>query len=399
MFSGLSHLACSTCDKTYGTEFRRQMCECGSPLFVQYDMDSLKREWTRDQLAERKQGMWRYHELLPVTHPDYMISMNEVMTPLITLPNISQDMDVPLLLVKDESVLPTGTFKARGASVGISRAKQLGVKEIALATNGNAGAAWAAYAVRAGMKSLIAMPTSAPRVPYLETCYTGADVRLLEGTIAEAGIFVADYVLQTGAYEVSTFKEPYRLEGKKTIGFELAEQLSWKVPDVIVFPTGGGAGVVGIYKALVELQSLGWIEEGRFPKMVVIQAEGCAPLVRAYDSGEKVSTYYENAQTIAYGMRVPKSLADAHILSIIAKTQGIAYAVSDADIRKERQNILRLDGFHACPEGAAALAGVRKLREIGFIKESERVISINTGSGLKYVDQIDCAVQKAQEKI
>ncbi len=389
MFSGLSHLACSKCERSYDANTRRQMCECGAPLFVRYELDVVRKHLDRSKLSQRPQSFWRYHELLPVTDPQSIVSLNEVMTPLIRLPQTARAMDVPNLYVKDESVLPTGTFKARGASVGISRAKELGVKEITLSTNGNAGAAWATYATRAGIKAMIAMPKSAPKVPYVECCYAGADTRLMDGTIAEAGIYVADYAKRVGAYEISTFKEPYRLEGKKTIGFEIAEQFSWSVPDVIVFPTGGGAGVIGIYKALLELQSLGFIE-ARLPRIAIIQSAGCAPLVRAFEANQQESTYFENAQTLAYGMRVPKALADFLILDVVRKTQGIAYAVTDDEIRAERQNVIQKDGFHACPEGAAALAGVRKLREIGFIKDLDHVVSMNTGSGLKYIDQIDC---------
>ncbi|PWI57910.1 threonine synthase [Sulfoacidibacillus thermotolerans] len=396
MFSGLSHLACSKCAKTYEARTRRQMCDCGAPLFARYHLDELRGKFKKTTISQRPQNLWRYHELLPVTNERAIISMSEVMTPLIALPKTAQALDLPNLWVKDESVLPTGTFKARGASVGISRAHELGITEIALPTNGNAGAAWAAYAARSGLKSVIALPKTAPRIPYLECCYAGAKVEVVEGTIAQAGILIAEYVKRTNAYEVSTFKEPYRLEGKKTIGFEIAEQFNWSVPDVIVYPTGGGAGVVGIYKAFIELQALGFIEQ-RLPRMAIIQATGCAPLVRAFEQGQRESRYFEDAQTIAYGMRVPKALADEIILEIIRETRGIACAVTDEEIRDERARILQVDGFHACPEGAAALAGVRKLRELNFIKDSDRVVSINTGSGLKYMEQVEWA-QRIGEK-
>lgn len=392
-FSYLSHLSCPRCGATHSTEAVQQVCTCGSPLVAEYDLQAAARAVSKMTLENRPQRLWRYHEWLPVSDPQYIVSLQEMVTPLVTLPATSRSMDVSGLIVKDESALPSGTFKARGATVGISRAKELGVTALALPTNGNAGAAWALYAARAGIQATIIMPDTAPMTPRKECSVAGANLYVTEGTIADAGRIVSRACKQHGWYDVSTLKEPYRLEGKKTMGYEIAEQFGWTLPDVIVYPTGGGAGVIGIYKAFAELQAMGWVE-GPLPRMAVVQAENCAPLVVAHEAGAKTSEPWDHASTIAFGMRVPKALGDFLILDIIKRSHGTAITVTDEEIIQERAQVVQHDGFHICPEGAAALAGVRRLRQSGFLRDQDRVLVMNTGSGLKYVDQIaDAAIR------
>ena len=387
-FSGLFQLRCSRCSACYDAQELIQMCDCGAPLFADYDWDLLRRELTKGDLRERPQSLWRYHELLPVMSEQAIVTLRESMTPIIPLVTTGRAMGMQHLAVKDESILPTGTFKARGAAVGVSRARELGVRSLIIPTNGNAGSAWAAYAARAGLRTIVTMPDDAPMVARKECLLAGADVRVVAGTIADAGMLASQLYGAGGIdYDASTLKEPYRLEGKKTMGFEIAEQFAWSVPDVIVYPTGGGAGLIGIDKALRELRELGWLDE-KTPRMVVVQAQGCSPLVRAFDQGAKESEFFDHADTIAFGMRVPKAIGDFLILDIVRRSGGTMIAVNDEEISAERQNVMKLDGLHVCPEGAAALAGVRKLREAGWLRETDTVLSMNTGSGLKYMDQV-----------
>jgi len=364
------------------------MCDCGAPLLADYDWDLLRAKLTKEDIRNRPQSLWRYHELLPVMSEQSVVTLRETMTPIIPLVATGRTMGMQQLAVKDESILPTGTFKARGAAVGVSRARELGVRSLIIPTNGNAGAAWAVYAARAGLRAIVTVPEDAPMITRKECLLAGADVRVVAGTIADAGMLAAQLYGAGGIdYDASTLKEPYRLEGKKTMGFEIAEQFGWSVPDVIVYPTGGGAGVIGIDKALRELRKLGWIGE-KTPRMVVVQAQGCSPLVRAFDQGAKESEFFDHADTIAFGMRVPKAIGDFLILDIVRRSGGTMIAVSDEEISRERQSVMKLDGLHVCPEGAAALAGVRKLREMGWLRETDTVLSMNTGSGLKYMDQV-----------
>ncbi len=387
VFSCLSHLQCTRCNRTFAVDERIQTCSCGAPLLARYDLQQASRHLTKAHLRERPCTLWRYHELLPVRDPHFVVSMNESMTPLIPLHATGRHMDVPHLILKDEGALPSGTFKARGASVGVSKAMELGESSLAITTNGNAGAAWSLYAARAGIHISVVMPIDAPVTSRKECALAGADLSVIHGTIADGGQLVQRLVAQSGGYDVSTLKEPYRLEGKKTMGFEIAEQFDWSAPDVIVYPTGGGAGVIGIYKAFRELQELGWIGS-RLPRLVVVQAEGCAPLVRAFQKGEHTSTPWKNPETIAFGLRVPKALGDFLILDALYQTAGTAVSVGDGEIVRERGEVARRDGVHVCPEGAAALAGVRRLRQQGWIGDNETVLVMNTGSGLKYVDQL-----------
>jgi threonine synthase len=306
------------------------------------------------------------------------------MTPILALPRSSARYGVELLL-KDEALLPTGSFKARGAAVGISRARELGIREFALPTNGNAGGAWAAYGARAGMRAHVVMPRGAPRVNRLETIMTGADVALVDGTIADAGKLVVQGVREHGWFDASTLKEPYRVEGKKTIGFELAEQLAWSVPDVIVYPTGGGVGLIGIDKALREFAAIGLIGPA-MPRFVAVQSSGCAPIVAAFERGDHESTFWPDAKTIAFGINVPKPLGDALILRALRETGGTAIAIDDAQILEKQRELSSDEGIFVCPEGGATLAAVAALCASGWIAPRERVLLINTGAGVKYPD-------------
>jgi len=385
-FSYLHHLVCSSCQMKYPIDDVIETCRCGAPLLAEYNYDSLNQRLTKKSLQDRPQTLWRYHEMLPVLDPENVVSLDEHMTGLLPMNRFGTRHGLSNLVVKNEGTLPSGTFKARGSAVGISKAKELGVKGIAIPTNGNAGAAWALYAARAGMPAIVVMPELAPRVPMTECQVSGADVFLIDGTIRDAGTAVSQMVKKNQFYNVSTFNEPYRLEGKKTMGLEIAEQFQWSLPDVIVYPTGGGAGIIGIYKAFRELRELGWIE-GPLPRLVVVQSVGCSPLVRAFHNKERTTVEWDNPETVAFGMRVPKPLGDFMILDYLYETNGTALTVTDAEILKAQNQVVRLEGLHVCPEGAAALAGIAKLREQDWVHADERVLVINTGSGLKYIDE------------
>ena len=331
--------------------------------------------------------MWRYHELLPVQTPEAIVTLGEIVTPLVRLPRLARELGLAQLLMKDEGLLPTGSFKARGAATGVSRAVELGVDRIAMPTNGNAGAAWAQYAAKAGIDALITMPLTAPAINRKEIAVAGAQLFLVDGLISDAGKMIAEAVVDGGWVNVATLKEPYRIEGKKTMGLEIVEQLGWEMPDVIVYPTGGGVGLIGIHKALHELLELGWIE-GPLPRLVAVQSTGCAPVVQAFDSGARTCEPWPDARTIAFGITVPKPLGDFLVLDAIRETRGCAIAVSDDDLLDELSLCARLEGHFICPEGAATLAAVRRLRADGWLAGDERVVVLNTGSGLKYPETV-----------
>lgn len=385
MSSALSHLVCSKCDARYDADVVAQLCSCGAPLLAQYDFAKAKKTFTKLALGQREQTLWRYTELLPLRDSANRVSLHESLTPILPVPRLGGELGIDALYVKDEGVLPTGSFKARGAAVGISRAKELGVRAFAMPTNGNAGGAWAAYGARAGMESYIVMPQSAPAINRLECVMAGAHVSLVDGLISDAGRIVAGAVAEYGLYDASTLKEPYRIEGKKTMGFEIAEQFGWSVPDVILYPTGGGVGIIGMYKALRELQALKFIAE-RTPRFVAVQAEGCAPIVAAWKAHRADSTFWVNAQTVAFGITVPKALGDFLVLEAIYETNGAAVSVSDASLLEMQALTGAREGLLLCPEGAATVAAAKHLRETGWIGDNDRVLLINTGSGLKYPD-------------
>ncbi|GLH65554.1 MULTISPECIES: threonine synthase [Parageobacillus] len=390
-FSYVSHLYCPKCQKTYGTNKKHQLCECGSPLLVAYNLDALRADLRPEMIASREPNLWRYHELLPVENPEHIVSLGEGMTPLVPMPRLGKDMDIEQLYMKDEGVIPTGTFKARGAAVGISKAKELGVKKLAMPTNGNAGAAWSLYAARAGIQVTVVMPVDAPTITRNECAIAGADLYLVNGLISDAGAIVSKAIQERNLYDASTLKEPYRIEGKKTMGLEIAEQFSWQLPDVILYPTGGGVGLIGIYKALKELQDLGWVQ-GKLPRLVAVQAQNCAPIVKAWNEKKQVSEFWPNSSTVAFGINVPKALGDFLVLDALYKTDGCAIAVEDDAIINEQRNVASLEGAFICPEGAAAFLAARRLRERGWIRKGERVVVLNTGIGLKYTHTVSIEV-------
>jgi threonine synthase len=390
--SALSHLVCSQTGTRYDADVVQGVSAAGMPLLARYDLERVAATVTPADIAARPRTLWRYREVLPVRDEANIVSLGEGMTPLIPLPSYGAAIGVPHLLMKDEGLIPTGTFKARGAAVGVSRAAELGVKGVAMPTNGNAGAAWAAYAARAGMRSLIAMPVDAPAITRAECVAAGAELYLVDGLIGDAGKLVnAAVAARDGYQEVSTLKEPYRLEGKKTMGYEIAEQLGWSLPDVILYPAGGGVGLIGIYKALLEMRELGWIQ-GELPRLVAVQAEGCAPIVQAFESGAEVSEPFADARTVAFGITVPKALGDFLVLEAVRATEGTAIAVSDAELLEEQRQLALREGTFICPEGAACMAAAKQLRESGWLRPDDRAVVLNTGMGLKYPETVNVDV-------
>jgi threonine synthase len=390
-YSYLSHLECGRCGRRRDADAVANLCDCGGPLLARYDVAAAGAALRPEEVARRSPSLWRYHELLPVRDPANVVTLGEGMTPLLPLPRLGADLGVPRLLMKDEGLIPTGTFKARGAAVGVSRARELGVRGIAMPTNGNAGAAWAAYAARAGMRCVVAMPEAAPHINRVEHAVTGAELTLVRGHIGDAGRLVGRTLAASAGegtealMDASTLKEPYRIEGKKTMGYELAEQLGWRWPDVIIYPTGGGVGLIGIHKAVAELRQLGWVT-GPPPRLVAVQAAGCAPVVRAFDAGEREAKPWEAPRTVAFGITVPKPLGDFLILDALYDSGGTALAVDDDTLLAEVSRCASLEGTFICPEGAAAVAAARRLRADGWITPEDEVVILNTGTGLKYFD-------------
>lgn len=384
--SFITHLECSKCGKEFDAEKVQTLCDsCGKPLLARYDIEAASQALDRESLRGREATMWRYFELLPVKDKSNIVSLGEGWTPLTPAPRLGRMIGVPKLWIKDEGVIPTGSFKARGLSAAVSKAKELGIRRVAMPSAGNAAGALAAYGARAGMDVYVLMPEDAPRVNIVESHIAGARVFLVKGLITDAGRLVSEKEAEAGWFNLSTLREPYRVEGKKTMGFEIAEQMDWDLPDIIVYPTGGGTGIIGMWKAFQELENLGWIGDER-PRMISVQAEGCAPLYKAYMEGKSESEYWEGAKTIAAGIRVPKALGDFLILRIIRESGGMVVTVSDEEIIESIGLIAKKEGIFPCPEGAATLAALRGLVEEGKVDRDERVVIFNTGSGLKYVD-------------
>jgi threonine synthase len=385
----LSHLECPRCTSIRDADGLANVCDCGSPLLARYDLDKVRAAVDPGGIAGRPADLWRYRELLPVVDDANITSLGEGWTPLLAAPRFGASIGLPGLLVKDESPLPTGSFKARGAAVGVSRAKELGVRHVAMPTNGNAGAAWAAYAARAGIRATIAAPVGAPTITRVECVAAGAELHLIDGLIGDAGRHIAEIIAAAdGAiFDASTLKEPYRLEGKKTMGFEIVEQLGWRVPDVILYPTGGGVGLIGIHKALLELRELGWITE-RMPRLVAVQSTGCAPVVTAFAAGERQVRPWQNARTIAFGITVPAPLGDELILDVLRDTSGTAIAIDDEELLADLRAFAAAEGLLMCPEGAACLSAARRLRNSGWLTSGEQVVVLNTGAGLKYPETV-----------
>ena len=381
----LTHLECSLCGKEYEADELQRMCpDCARPLLARYDLAAL-RSLDRDALITQDPTMWRYRALLPVCDEREVVSLGEGFTPLLHASRLGQKLELPHLYIKDESLTPTGSFKARGLAVAISRARELGVKEVVIPSAGNAAGAMAAYAARAGLRAHVFMPTDVPAPFRLECRALGAEVTLVDGLITDCGREARRGAQQHGWFDLSTLKEPYRLEGKKTMGYELAEQFDWELPDVIIYPTGGGTGLIGMWKAFGELAELGWIGDHR-PRMVSVQSTGCAPIPRAFHAGEEFATSWEGAQTVAAGLRVPGAVGDFLILRALRESNGTAVAVSDEALLDAQMRICRLEGTFACPEGGATLAALEVLLAQGWISPDEHIVLFNTGTGLKYPD-------------
>jgi threonine synthase len=388
-FSTLDHLECPRCGATHDATVLQGLCSrCASPLLARYDLSEVRA--TRAEVGARPADLWRYHELLPVSGPDHLVTLGEGMTPLLPAPRLGAELGIGRLLVKDDGLLPTGSFKARGAAVGVARARELGATALAMPTNGNAGAAWATYAARAGLRMSVVMPVSAPTISRAEVVAAGGELILVDGLISDAGRLVGAAIAEAGDgwFDAGTLKEPYRIEGKKTMGFEIAEQLGWRMPDVIIYPTGGGVGLIGIHKALTELVELGWLT-GQLPRLVSVQSSGCAPIVRAFEAGARESQFWEDAHTVAFGITVPKALGDFLVLDALYATDGTAVAVDDDDLLADLGLVARLEGMFLCPEGAATVTAARVLRDRGWIESDDEVVLLNTGAGVLYPDSVD----------
>jgi threonine synthase len=382
--SFLSHLECAMCGQVLDADRVWNLCpNCNKPLLARYDLEKAQRAVTREALAGRPANLWRYHELLPVRDPRHRLSLGEGWTPLIHATRLGQTIGFENLYIKDEGLNPTGSFKARGLAVAVSRARELGVEAVSIPSAGNAAGAMSAYASLGGMSAFVFMPRDVPPVFVAECKTLGAEVTLVDGLINDCGRVAAEGVRKFGRFDVSTLKEPYRLEGKKTMGYELAEQMDWTLPDVIIYPTGGGTGLIGMWKAFDEMQALGWIGSAR-PRMVTVQAEGCAPMVKAFHEGQEFAEPWQGAQTIADGLRVPVAVGDFLILRALRQSGGTAVAVPDEEMISTARLIGRTQGIFVCPEGAATLVAFQRLRDQGWIGDNERVVLYNTGSGLKY---------------
>lgn len=369
--------------KRYEARRVHGLSEAGRPLLVRYDLERLAASISKEALARRTEGFWRYREFLPVDHEENRVSLGEVVTPLIRTPRIEKRLGGGAILVKDEGRLPTGSFKARGLALAVAMAKEFGLSHLAMPTNGNAGAAMAAYASRAGMKTTIFCPDDTPPVNVEEIALQGGDVYRVNGLINDCGKIVGEGKEKVGWFDVSTLKEPYRIEGKKTMGLELAEQFDWELPDVIFYPTGGGTGLIGMWKAFDELEKIGWIGAKR-PRMVAVQATGCAPIVRAWEKGEEHAPLWENAATVAAGIRVPVAVGDFLIIRAVRESNGFGMAVDDDDIIDAQKEMAREEGLLLCPEGAATYAAYRRALSEGFISKSESAVLFNCATGLKY---------------
>jgi threonine synthase len=383
--SALNHLVCPECGNQFDADARQTYCKaCRSPLLARYDLTSLRQHLSPTEVQTRPRGLWRWAELLPVQSEAFRLTLGEGDTPLLPAPRLGERMGVSHLYIKDEARNPTGTFKARGLVMAVARAVELGVHAFVIPTAGNAGGALAAYAARARRPAHVFMPQDAPRINQLEVRAAGAHLHLVDGLIHDAGRMAGEAASENGWFDVSTFKEPYRVEGKKTMGFELAENFNWDLPDVIIYPTGGGTGLVGMWKGFAELEALGWIG-GQRPRMVSVQAEGCAPIVRAFQNRAERAERWENAHTLASGLRVPVVFADRLILRALYESEGAAVAVNDEEIIAHQHKMSELEGIFPAPESAATLAGLERLRETGWVQPHERVVLFNTGDGLKYV--------------
>jgi len=384
-----SHLECSNCKKTFDVNKILNLCdECGKPLLAKYDLNTASKELDKSYLLNQPENMWRYFPLLPVKSDIYRLTLGEGFTPLFKAKRLGNEVNHSNIFIKDEGLNPSTSFKARGLAMAVSRAYELDIKEISIPSAGNAAGAMSSYAALAGIKAHVFMPTDVPP-PFVAECKAlGAKVTLIDGLITDCGKAAAEGVKNLGWFDVSTLKEPYRIEGKKTMGYEVAEQMNWKLPDVIIYPTGGGTGLIGMWKAFDEMEKLGWISSKK-PRMVSVQSEGCAPIIKAFNEGTKHTELWQNASTIASGLRVPAAIGDFLILNAIRESNGTAVAVSDKDIMECANLIGKTQGIFTAPEGGATLAAFNKLYKQGWIKEEDKVVLFNTGSGHKYFNLWD----------
>jgi len=381
----VTHLECSRCAKSYEAGQVLNLCSCGGPLLVRYDLEKARRSWNRAWIPNGPSSMWRYQPVLPVRRAESIVSLGEGFTPLIRARRLGRRLGAENLWIKDEGVNPTGSFKARGLSCAVSMALELGIRKLAIPSAGNAASALAAYAAAAGLEAHIFMPRDVPQSNFIECMSFGARVTLVDGLIGDCARLVAERQAAEGWFDVTTLKEPYRVEGKKTMGYELAEQFRWTLPDAVLYPTGGGVGLIGMWKAFAEMEAMGWIPPER-PKMIAVQAAGCQPVVRAFEEGAASCRFFENASTLASGLRVPKPLGDFLILEAIRASRGTAIAVDDSEILDAGLELAATEGIFAAPEGAACVAALRRLLAGGFLSPGERIVIYNTGSGLKYLE-------------
>ena len=389
MQSYLTHLDCTFCGKTYSADELQTICpNCGKVLYARYDLEAAGRSMTKEALASRPFTMWRYREVLPVRDAANVVTLGEGGTPLLPMARFGGAIGLPRLLAKDEGGNPTGSFKARGMAMAISKAKELGARAVAAPSAGNAASAMSAYAARAGLAAYVFMPQDTPHIMKAECTAYGAHVYLVDGLINDAGKIVRENSAARGWFDVSTLKEPYRQEGKKTMGYEIAEQLGWTLPDAIIYPTGGGTGIVGMWKAFAEMEAMGLIGPQR-PQMIAVQSDGCAPIVNAFRAGERHAPLFANAHTLAPGIRVPIAIGDYLILDAIRHSEGTAITVTDEEILAETLEVAKLEGLYPSPEAAATFVAARKLRADGTLRGDERVIAFSTGAGLKHTELID----------
>ena len=388
--SFVTHLECANCGKQFTAGQPHNLCtDCQRPLWVRYDLDAVKSAFPRERLAKRPADLWRYRELLPYADSANVVSLGETMTPILSTPRLGAELGLGNLLFKDESRLPTGSFKARGMAMAITMANEFGIRRVACPTAGNAGGAMAAYASRAGMESYVFMPDDTPVINMKETHLAGATVVRVNGLINDCGRLVGEGREPMGWFDLSTLKEPYRIEGKKTMGLELAEQLGWELPDVILYPTGGGTGLIGMWKAFAELEAIGWLPQGKRPRMISCQSEGCAPIASAFAAGEKHAPPFENAHTVASGLRVPVAVGDFMILDAVRESGGCAVTAPESCIEEWMTRLAKLEGLAICPETAICMGVLDQLLAKGEIQPSERVLVFNTGGAMKYPDLIE----------
>ena len=388
MKSYFTHLECTNCGEIYPSSKPIRTClSCSKVIYARYDLELAKSGISKSIIKDRPPNMWRYFELLPVLDQNNIVSLGEGFTPIHKADNLGKHLGFDNLLIKDESFNPTDSFKARGMSAAVSKVKEFNIKELTVPSAGNAGGALAAYAAKAGLKSHIFMPKDAPEAAQKEVAITSATLNLVDGFINDAGIQSRSLAAGKGMFDLSTLQEPYRAEGKKTMGYEIAEQLEWNMPDAIIYPTGGGTGIVGIWKAIKEMEQLGWIS-GKRPKMFCIQAEGCAPLVRAFNQKSRFAQAWENPNTIAAGMRVPSAIGDYLILDAVYESGGSAITVTDEEMIEYVKKTISLEGLFLCPEGGATVYGSKKLLDLGLINKKDSILLLNTGSGFKYMEVI-----------